>query len=219
MFKFIEKILDLIFPPVCGICNKEINTYLCGKCEKEINKITCVGENRYDNKYFSTHMYLFKYEGIIRNKIISYKFNDKPYLYKTFCEIFVKNKKVCEFLKKYDIIISVPMYKKKKNQRGYNQSELIAKETAKKVENIEYRNDILIKIRNTAKQSSLNKEQRKENLKNAYVVKSSNKEYILNKNILIFDDIYTTGSTANECAKMLKEAGAKNIGILTIAKD
>ena len=217
MFNFIEKILDLIFPPVCGICNKEINTYLCGKCEKEINKITCVGENRYDNKYFSTHMYLFKYEGIIRNKIISYKFNDKPYLYKTFCEIFVKNKKVCEIIKKYDIIISVPMYKKKKNQRGYNQSELIAKETAKKVENIEYRNDILIKIRNTAKQSSLNKEQRKENLKNAYAV--NNNEYILNKNILIFDDIYTTGSTANECAKTLIEAGAKDVGILTIARD
>ena len=219
MFNFIEKILDLIFPPVCGICNKEINTYLCGKCEKEINKITCVGENRYDNKYFSTHMYLFKYEGIIRNKIISYKFNDKPYLYKTFCEIFVKNKKVCEFLKKYDIIISVPMYKKKKNQRGYNQSELIAKEIAKKTENIEYRNDILLKIKNTARQSSLNKEQRKENIKNAYLIKSSNKEYILNKNILIFDDIYTTGSTANECAKMLKEAGAKDVGILTIARD
>ena len=217
MFNFIEKILDLIFPPVCGICNKEINTYLCGKCEKEINKITCVGENRYDNKYFSTHMYLFKYEGIIRNKIISYKFNDKPYLYKTFCEIFVKNKKVCEFLKKYDIIISVPMYKKKKNQRGYNQSELIAKETAKKVENIEYRNDILIKIRNTAKQSSLNKEQRKENLKNAYVV--NNNEYILNKNILIFDDIYTTGSTANECANTLIVAGAKDVGILTSARE
>ena len=111
------------------------------------------------------------------------------------------------------------MYKKKKNQRGYNQSELIAKEIAKKIENIEYRNDILLKIKNTARQSSLNKEQRKENIKNAYLIKSSNKEYILNKNILIFDDIYTTGSTANECAKMLKEAGAKNIGILTIAKD
>lgn len=217
MFKFIEKILDLIFPPVCGICNKEINTYLCGKCEKEINKITCVGENKYKDKYFSTHMYLFRYEGIIRSKIISYKFDDKPYLYKTFCEIFVKNKKVCGFLQNYDIIISVPMYKKKKNQRGYNQSELIAKETAKKVENIEYRNDILIKIRNTAKQSSLNKEQRKENLKNAYVV--NNNEYILNKNILIFDDIYTTGSTANECAKTLIEAGAKDVGILTIARD
>lgn len=217
MFNFIEKFLDLIFPPVCGICNKEINTYLCEKCEKEINKITCVGENKYSDKYFSTHMYLFKYEGIIRNKIISYKFDDKPYLYKTFCEIFVKNKKVCEFLKNYDIIISVPMYKKKKNQRGYNQSELIAREIAKKVEKIEYRNDILIKIKNTAKQSSLNKEQRKENLKNAYAI--NNNEYILNKNILIFDDIYTTGSTANECAKTLSEAGAKEIGILTIAKD
>lgn len=217
MKNLIEKILDLIFPPVCGICNKELNTYLCEKCEKEINKITCVGENKYNNKYFSTHMYLFKYEGIIRSKIISYKFDDKPYLYRTFCEIFVKNKKACEFLKNYDIIISVPMYKKKKNQRGYNQSELIAKEIAEKIENIEYRNDILLKIRNTAKQSSLNKQQRQENLKDSYKVK--NKEYIKDKNILIFDDIYTTGITANECAKTLVKAGAKNIGILTIAKD
>ena len=217
MFNFIEKILDLIFPPVCGICNKEINTYLCKNCEEEINKITCVGENKYSNKNFSTHMYLFNYEGIIRSKIISYKFDDKPYLYKSFCEIFVKNKKVCEFLKNYDIIISVPMYKKKKNQRGYNQSELIAREIAKKVKNIEYRSDILLKIKNTANQSLLNKEQRQENLKNAYEVK--NKEYISNKNILIFDDIYTTGSTANECSKMLVEAGARSIGILTIAKD
>ena len=86
-----------------------------------------------------------------------------------------------------------------------------------KVKNIEYRSDILLKIKNTANQSLLNKEQRQENLKNAYEVK--NKEYISNKNILIFDDIYTTGSTANECSKMLVEAGARSIGILTIAKD
>ena len=155
----------------------------------------------------------FSFFSIIRSLDTS----EKPYLYKSFCEIFVKNKKVCEFLKNYDIIISVPMYKKKKNQRGYNQSELIAREIAKKVKNIEYRSDILLKIKNTANQSLLNKEQRQENLKNAYEVK--NKEYISNKNILIFDDIYTTGSTANECSKMLVEAGARSIGILTIAKD
>lgn len=217
MLNFVEKILNLMYPPVCGICNKEINTYLCGNCEKEINKNTCVWESVYEDKYFSSHVYLFKYEGIIRNKIISYKFEDKPYLYKTFCEIFVKNKKVCEFLKSYDIITSVPMYRKKKNQRGYNQSELIAKEIAKRVENIEYKNKILVKIKNTPKQSSLNKEQRKENVKNAYI--ANNIESINNKKIVIFDDIYTTGATCNECAKTLIEAGAKSVGILTIAKD
>ena len=162
-------------------------------------------------------MYLFKYEGVIRSKIISYKFDDNPYLYKTFCEIFVKNKKVCGFLQNYDIIIPVPMYRKKKNKRGYNQSELIAKEIARRLGNIEFKNDILIKIKNTPKQSSLNKEQRMINLKNVYKV--HNELFIKNKNVLIFDDIYTTGSTANECAKTLKEAGAKNIAILTIAKD
>lgn len=217
MFNLFEKILDLIFPPACGICGKEINTYLCQKCEEQINKITCVGKDNYENKYFSSHMYLFKYEGVIRSKIISYKFDDNPYLYKTFCEIFVKNKKVCGFLQNYDIIIPVPMYRKKKNKRGYNQSELIAKEIARRLGNIEFKNDILIKIKNTPKQSSLNKEQRMINLKNVYKV--HNELFIKNKNVLIFDDIYTTGSTANECAKTLKEAGAKNIAILTIAKD
>ena len=216
MFNLFEKILDLIFPPACGICGKEINTYLCQKCEEQINKITCVGKDNYENKYFSSHMYLFKYDGIIRSKIISYKFDDNPYLYKTFCEIFVKNKKVCGFLQNYDIIIPVPMHNKKKALRGYNQSELIAKELAKKAE-IEIFTDVLKKVKNNKVQSSLNKEDRKNNVKDVY--KLINKEKIYNKKVLIFDDIYTTGATIEACKKEILKANVKQFGILTLAKD
>ena len=78
-------------------------------------------------------------------------------------------------------------------------------------------NFFLVKIKNSKKQSSLNKENRKKNVENAYVIKDGSQ--VKNKKILLFDDIYTTGNTVNECSRILREAGAEQIGILTIAKD
>ena len=120
-------------------------------------------------------------------------------------------------MKNYDIIIPVPISKKRKRLRGYNQSELIAKMIAKQAKTIECRCDILYKQKDTLPQSSLDKEKRQQNIKNAYYIK--NEKTVQNKKILLLDDIYTTGSTANECSKMLKQAGAKEIGVLTLAKD
>lgn len=102
--------------------------------------------------------------------------------------------------------------------RGYNQSELIAKEIAKILQ-IKIDTKTLKKTKNNITQSTLNKEQREQNVIGAYTTK--NTEKIKNKKILIFDDIYTTGNTVNECAKVLVQAGISknNIGILTIAKD
>ena len=121
-------------------------------------------------------------------------------------------------MRKYDIILIVPISKQRKKSRGYNQSEILAKEIAKILQ-IKVNSKILIKTKNIIAQSTLKKEQRQKNVIGAYKVK--NIEKIRNKKILIFDDIYTTGSTVNECAKVLVQAGIskKNIGILTIAKD
>ena len=83
--------------------------------------------------------------------------------------------------------------------------------------NIIIKNNILQKQRNIKPQSSMNKLERKNNIKNAYTI--TNKLEIKNKKILLFDDVFTTGSTTNECSRMLKENGAKKIGVLTIAKD
>ena len=159
---------------------------------------------------------MLKYEGKVREKIIKYKFNEQAYLYKTFSKIILNNKKICRFLKSYDIIIPVPISNNKYNKRGYNQTELIAKELAKKLK-IKTSRDNLIKIKDTKMQSSLTKIKRKENIKNAFKV--NNKEELENKSIILFDDIYTTGSTAKECSRVLKKAGAKQILVLTISKD
>ena len=124
-------------------------------------------------------------------------------------------------MEKYDIIIPVPIHYKKTKYRGFNQCELIAKELAKNVEKLQYRNDILIKIKNNLRQSSLKAEARKDNVKNVYMIKDlvKNKVEMQNKNILVFDDICTTGNTISECIRTLKELKPKNIGVLTIFKD
>ena len=214
--KIINNILNLIYPPVCGFCGQICNEHLCKKCEIKIKKYQINSIKKIKDKYFDELLCLFKYEDIIRETIIKYKFQNKPYLYKTFSKIILKNKKIYSFLKKYDIIIPVPISKKRKSERGYNQSALIAKEITKNT-SLKYEKNNLIKIKNTVEQSKLNKKQRQINVKNVYTIE--NKETLLNKNILLLDDICTTGNTVNECARILKQAGIKNVGVLTIAKD
>ena len=212
-------VLDFLFPKVCGICDKICPDSLCKKCELKLLKCQTNKVIDYTNdrqKYFDFHLFLFKYEDIIRKKIIDYKFNEKAYLFETFSKIIINNEKICGNLKSYDIIIPVPMYKKKENKRGYNQSSLIAKNIALEID-IEYVDDCLIKITNNQTQSKLKKAERISNVKGVY--KLNNTQKINNKNVILFDDIYTTGNTVNECCKLLKKAGAKKILVLTIAKD
>lgn len=214
----IDFFLNIIYPNVCGMCDRINKESLCGKCKYKLKQLekNIITDYRNDkNKYFDYHAYLFKYEGIIREKLIDYKFNDKSYLYKTFSKIIIKNEKIYRFIQKYDIILPVPINKEREFIRGYNQTLLILKELKK--ENININEKILKKTKNNLPQSSLTKNQRILNVKDVY--KLINEEQIKNKKILIFDDIYTTGSTVNECSKILKKAGAKEIGVLTIAKD
>lgn len=123
-------------------------------------------------------------------------------------------KKYVELFGSYDIIGPVPIHKKRMVERGYNQSELIAREIAKNIDNLRYEK-ILRKTKNNKRQSELKKEDRLENVKNVYEIQ--NKQIIQGKRIILFDDIYTTGSTLNECSKVLKENGAKEILIIALA--
>lgn len=217
-----EQILNLIYPPSCGICGKFSKNNLCKKCELKLKDHELSEKQSYrklKGKHFDSFFSLFKYEGIIREKIIEYKFEDKPYLYKLFSKIISKKVKIFGLLESgYDIIIPVPIHKKKKWLRGYNQTELISKEISKDM-NIEYQNNMLVKIKNTESQSSLSKKDRKSNIKDVFGLNYKCIEKIKNKKIILFDDIYTTGSTVNECSKVLKKYGVGEILVLTIAKD
>lgn len=212
-----EKILDIIFPRICGMCGKICEQELCNHCNRTIKELKRNKKHIYLTKNFDTHMYIFDYRDLIRQKILEYKFKEQNYLYRTFVKIVLNDKKICGFLKNYDIIIPVPIGKKRKKNRGYNQSELIARKISTNLKEIDYTNKVLYKVKDTVSQSKLDREKRKENLIGSYEIR--NKHQIQNKKILLFDDIYTTGSTADECSKMLIEAGAKEVGVFTIAKD
>ena len=238
---FYNNILDFIYPPVCGICGKLGQDYLCKKCQKilESQAKFAIDKNQDYNQNFNKHLYIFKYEGIIRKIVLDYKFNEKSYLYLTFVNFLLKNEKFFKILKSYDTIIPVPVSSKRMNERGYNQSELLANDIVKQIieissnhmlngilitqkDNIqklkcECVTDCLIKNKNIIEQSKLNKEQRQKNIQGVYILK--NKEKLINKKILLIDDIYTTGSTVNECCKVLQKAKPKKIDVFTVAKD
>lgn len=214
--KILTRVLDLFFPPICGFCGKLNTKYICNECEKIVN-LEAINKIDSCNKNYNRHLYIFKYEGIIREKIIDYKFNNKVYLYRTFTEAVLKNEENIKFIEQYDFLIPVPIHKERKKVRGYNQSELIARILADEIGKIKLQVDILKKDKNIVAQSTLDKKQRSENIKGVYKV--INKQKIIDRKILLLDDIYTTGSTANECSKVLKEAGCKEVGIITIAKD
>ena len=130
--RLVPYVLNLIYPPTCGICGKLNDDFLCKKCYKILESEAEFGIEQYtdEDKIFDQHLYIFKYEGIIRKIILKYKFQDKAYLYKTFVNFLLKNEKFFEILKSYDTIIPVPISKKREKERGYNQSLLLAKEIA-----------------------------------------------------------------------------------------
>ncbi|MGN1299441.1 MAG: ComF family protein [Candidatus Scatovivens sp.] len=209
----IDMLLNFFYPPVCGICGKKNKYWICDSCFNKL-KINIVYEKEIKKNY-NEIIYLFKYSNI-RNLILRYKFGNQSYLYNTFSSIILKNKNLCRKLKFYDIIIPVPMFNKKKKRRGYNQTELISKKLSKFL-GILVSTNTLIKIKNTKTQSTLKEKSRYENVKNAFCI--INDKLIKNKNVILFDDIITTGATIEECSIVLKEHGAKNIIVLAIAKD
>lgn len=213
-------ILNIIYPQMCGICGKINTNVLCNKCEIELKKQSqCQIINNgkeIEDKYFDELMYIFNYEGQVRKLILDYKFNEKSYIYLTLVNFLLKNEKIFENIKRYDTIIPVPISKKRFKNRGYNQSYLIANEIAKQTK-LELMNNCLIKTKNIVEQSKLNKEDREKNIKGVYTLQNS--QLIENKKVLLVDDIYTTGSTVNECSKMLRQGNPNEIGILVLAKD
>lgn len=213
--------INLIYPTVCGVCGKISPQGLCKKCEITLKSEMLVKQDsfqREEKKYLSKHIYIAQYRGVIRQKMLEYKFGNCAYLYHFFSYLLLKEKKICVLLKKYDIILPVPVHKKRKEERGYNQCELIAREIIRQKSELKLDTTSLIKKKNNSPQSRLTRNERMQNATGVYELK--NNQNIKGKKILLLDDVYTTGSTAKECAKILIEQGeAEMVDILTIAKD
>ena len=212
----LEFVLDFLFPPACIVCGKIDKNWLCPKCQVRVERLEKSFQLDIQNKKYEKLLYIFKYESLIRKLILGYKFSNKAYINNFFANMIVRNEKNYNLLKQYDMIIPVPMHKKKMQKRGYNQTELISEKIAQKLE-IENRPDILQKVINTTTQSKLGGKARQTNIQHAFFIK--NDIDVEDKKVILLDDIYTTGATSEECSRVLKDAGATEVLILVLAKD
>jgi len=157
------------------------------------------------------------YNDASRRLILNFKFNDKINFVHTFTPWLLRAGS--ELIDKADFIIPVPLHPKKLRQRRFNQSALLAHEVSKKAHRVKnYLPDGLIRTRNTIPQKGLNRKERNENIIGAFAINDNHLDSFTHKNILLIDDVLTTGSTLNECARILKNAGSKTVNILTIAR-
>lgn len=226
-------ILDLIFPKFCASCKKE-GRHLCLNCSQELqinhysfcsvcknktpNLQKCARHKTYLKFFFSP----FSYDNTaIKNLIHNFKYefikSIGPEL--AYFQIqTLKNSSIYQFILENPqnfLITAVPLHKKRLAWRGFNQSEILAKEISQKL-NIKLFSE-LKRIKNTKPQIDMaDHKEREQNIKEAFICKNNKK--IKNKTIILVDDMITTGATMEECAKILKKSGAKEIWGLTIAK-
>lgn len=223
------KILDMLFPQnvKCIFCGKESNNLgICDRCYEKIPFITgktckiCGGhvnngqvciDCKGSNYSFEKSYCICEYKDILRDVILKYK-NGAKYIAKplaTIVDKYFDNLKIS-----YDMIVPMPIHPHRRKQRGFNQSQLLLMELAKHNEKI--REDIIIRSKDTPHQTGLNRENRKSNLQGAFSV--LDKKEIKGKTIIVFDDIYTTGSSMQECAKTLKDNGADKVFGVCLAR-
>ena len=225
-------LVNLIFPKNCLGCGKE-KTFLCQDCFSliEINPFQyclcskpqrVIGSGKCgrcrDNRLTGLYSAAAFDQKILKKAVHSFKY--PPYLkdlawplaYLIILHLEILKKKI----EPSSILIPVPLFVRKERERGFNQSKELAKILAKAWQT-ELSCDNLVKIKNTANQAVLNKEQRNENLKDAFSVLDKNA--IKGKKIYLIDDVYTTGATMEECAKTLKEAGVKEVWGVTVGRE
>lgn len=222
---FFDKLLNLIFPPKCGFCNEITGNgkFICEKChdlstQKYIKRCNFCGKISYDgicseckNKkiYYDKLIFCSEYTEQFKQIIHLYKFCDKKYYYHFFTELLYEHIKDEEF----DLILPVPISRERYKERGYNQAALISRKLAKFLDK-PYSSEILVKVKNSERQSMQNFKNRLLSVKNVFEVADT--ILVQDRSVLLVDDIFATGSTVNECCRVLKGAGVKNIKVAVI---
>ncbi len=228
--KYLNAFLDILFPDniKCVVCEKEINSptdkTFCDKCRESlpfINNHACIkcgsametdgkvcAYCKNNKRFFDKSISVFNYSPPVSFLIHSFKYKNARYLDHHFATLMAP-----KILGKFDGIAFVPLHKKKQAQRGYNQCELLCDELSKILNIPKITN--LIRVENTIAQTQLNRKLREENLSTCFAV--LNAKEIKDKKILLVDDVFTTGSTLNECSRVLKSAGASIVSCITIA--
>lgn len=231
----LSKLLNLLFPLRCLGCDdilgEEKGYLFCDKCLKtcdffagrkrcRICSVPIDGESnlcdlcKAHERYFIQNISCARYKGAVKKAIKRYKFGKREDLYRGLGEILADE--IFEHnLLAVDFITAVPIHKNRLKKRGFNQSELLAKYVAKELK-IPYEKRALVKIKDVPPQSSLKTPaERRKNVQGAFAV--ADKNIVGGKNILLIDDVYTTGATLSEISRILIRSGAKVVYTATVA--
>ena len=199
-----DTILDIIYPhkEECIICSEEGFVAACPLCLSKIKR------DREDTNIYSYG----QYGGVLKKLILSFKYQNNFTVGKVLSKLMIV--KIKELDLSLDLILYVPTTKEALRKRGFNQCEYLAKEIAKELD-VDCLNCIK-RNKHTKEQKRLSMEEREANIKGAF--KLTNQELLINKKVLVIDDVITSGATLNECFKILKDIGTESIDLLTIAR-
>lgn len=237
--KSITKLGELIFfPSFCELCSSLLELpeekIICHSCWGKIIPFTgshCLCCGRFfeagvephlcpdcvqKRPPFSCHRSYGRYGGRLKDAILLYKYRKFQILGRDFARIIhhVLGKDE-DIWWKADFIVPVPLHPKRQKKRGFNQAQVIAQELARLI-GVEIANDVLVKVKNAPPQTFLELEERAENVSGAFSV--VNKRKIRRKVVILVDDVFTTGSTLNECSSVLKKSGVGEVRALTLAQ-
>ena len=214
--------MGIIYPKTCCFCGKVSEKELCKECAEKVVYITeprckkCGKPVRYEEQEYcydcqkNVHTYeqgrsIWMHKMPVSLSIYQFKYKNR----RIYGEFYAK-----EMFRIYGrLIIPIPLHRKKKRLRGYNQAEIIARNLGE-IMDIPVDCKSVIRNRYTRPQKELNDKERKKNLKQAFSITSQWANY---KNVLVIDDIYTTGSTIDTVTKELKSRGARKVYFLTIS--
>lgn len=227
-------LLNFIFPPHCPICKTRIQNAnsLCANCFKNIRFIskpycekcgrpfefqipgellcgTCLTKKQ----VFSKARAAFKYDDFSKHLILPFKHGDHIELTSLLTNMLAQAGN--DLFPEIDILIPVPLHRFRLMKRKYNQAALLAKSLSAYIHK-PFVTGVLRRVKSTQSQGHMKKAERKKNVSQAFSVKNNQK--LIGKHVLLIDDVMTSGATLNECAKVLKKAGAKEVSYLTLAR-
>ncbi|MDO4453008.1 MAG: ComF family protein [Eubacteriales bacterium] len=222
----------IFYPSRCPFCQKVMvggKLEICDSCRKKIKKISepqckrCGRPIRSKEQEFcpdcqrKRHLYregmaIYLYKEEVRKAVHRMKFQNQRAYAQIFGRLMAKEAEEKTKRWKVEAVVPVPMYRKKQRLRGYNQAELLAREIADEL-NLPLICDLVARVRNTKPQKELEGKDRENNLKKAFII---TKNDVKLRKILIVDDIYTTGSTVDAIAEVLKKSGVEEIYFLSL---
>lgn len=194
-------------PPFCSNCGRHLDA-------KAIEKNTCLSCGNF-SFYFDRAFSPCRYTGTVKKLIHEFKYSGKDYLSKPLGKLMLKFIQDYQLpIEHFDFLIPIPLHKSRQREREFNQAEILSREIAQEFNKKVLANG-LIRIKPTKTQTELTFQERCQNVEKSFAV--TNSELIKDTNLLLIDDVLTTGATSNEAAKCLKIAGANKVFLLTLA--